>query len=337
MHLSNVGKMKIVWVHAHHKNLNNATFRFNVAPTHNRLLELGHESILVTDVEEAIRIHPDIIVCMSANDANTIAKVPTLIHGTKTIVFQSDGPICSYEAYEAVDAIVLDSTYLETRVPPQFYGKTTYIPDSIEFSRSRFSPKKRSSGKLKLVWIGAGGNFFFAVDVISMLATRQFDITLISDLPHNDKNALPILKGNLHPEVKVVEWNKDTYADELNKCDVGIAPYPENLIVPDTMSFNNFYYKDNNRLVTMQAVGLPVICSPLPSYLAYIEHCRTGLIANSMTDWIHCVNLLDTNAEAYNNIASEGHFKAWMYADRKRVVGMWLLLFESVMNSNVVR
>lgn len=291
--------MKVVWISHHCHNLNNATLRFNVLP-HQKFLEAqGVESLIVQDVIAAMIHQPDVVICMDMNDVELLVKYKESMPRLSVIGFQSDGPTTTAQGFELIDTIVVDSEFLLTRVPAKYLPKTIYIPDTIEFPRNQFRSHTKPNHPLKLVWIGAGGNYFFAKPVIDFLREKGWSVTTVSDLDGQDN----------------IPWTVDGYASALSNFDVGIVPYPPALKVDDTKSFDNFRYKDNNRIVTMQAVGVPIVASPLPSFLTYVEHNRTGLIANHLDDWQHCLEYLQDSGSAYNRMAVNGWEQAWSYAD----------------------
>jgi|SRR5665213_694962 len=310
--------MRIIWIHAHCKKVFSATARFNVLPNHAYLLERGFESVLVTSVEEAIPLikDNDVVICMSPDDADKLVGQKI----DKLIVFQSDGPIASTGVLNRAQAIVVDSTFLTTRIPPRYRGKVHYIPDALELDKSKFIPHKypvKNKEDWRLVWIGSSGNYFFAEPVINALRSAGWTVDCIGD----------------NPSTANVVWDVNTYADEINKRDIGIVPYPVNLRVENTNTFDNFWYKDNNRVVTLQACGIPVVCSALPSFLQYVEHLCTGVIANRIEDWVNVVEDISAEPFLYNNLASEGYKQAWRYADLKVTTRMWMRLIQGVFHA----
>lgn len=258
-------------------------------------------------MDEAWKKRPDVLVCMQINDA---AHAVSLKFGAapqmKVVVFQSDGPITSPEVFATVDKIVIDASVLRFRLPFQFLGKTVHIPTPLEIDAQKFQPHTHPGRKLRLVYLGAQGNYFFAEGVINHLRSLNYDVTVLSDHPSAD-----------------VPWNLNTYADELSKFDVGIVPYPENLQLAKDTSFTGFFYKDPSRPTLLQAIGLPVVVAPLPSYVEYIQHAETGLFANSIAEWMDRVEYLQSDAYTYNSIAASGYQQSWNYC-RYEVVGqLW--------------
>lgn len=253
---------------------------------------------------------------MSADNAMDMVSYRTWLKGPYVglIVFQSDGPVCPPAAASLVDAVVVDSTFLRTRVPLKFNDKVHYIPDALEFPWRTYQAHEHPKKPLRLVWMGAGGNYFFAEPIVTGLRKAGWDVGVVCE----------------DPVVATDIWTIEGHGDVLNRYDVGITPYPENLAQADTKSFVNFWYKDNNRVATMQAAGLPVIASPLPSFLQYINHGQDGLIANSLEDWVNCLIALQEDPVLYTQLAQAGYLKAYETAESSKVGQRWFDLIKQV-------
>lgn len=81
-----------------------------------------------------------------------------------------------------------------------------------------------------------------------------------------------------------VEWRKDTFADAFATADVGIAPLPLN----DPFSVA----KPANKILGYAAMGLPVVCSPIPAYEDVLNERAFGLTAATVEDWVAAVERL---------------------------------------------
>ena len=81
-----------------------------------------------------------------------------------------------------------------------------------------------------------------------------------------------------------VEWNRLTWANELVNCQVALCPQNQ----------WNFPAKSNVKVITAMALGLPVVASPLQSYLEIINTGENGFICYSLEDWAQSlIRLLD--------------------------------------------
>lgn len=309
--------MRVVFIHPHANNLKVASVRVNALIPANTITNKGEaEAFVVSSFREALNFQPDVAVCFAEKDAREVFRFRNNNPLLGVVVFQSDGPEM-LDAWRNADAIVTDSVLLLTKIPSVYRKKTFSINDALEVNVS--PPKTHPGRELKLGWVGAGGNYFFAEEVVVFLKRLGWSVTVVSD------------------DVRVadVEWSVEASERALSACDVGLVPYPPNLSVPDTKTFTEFLYKDNCRSILFQALGLPVICSPHPAILQYIEHNKTGLIANRLSDWINCLNSLQLDHELYNSVAVEGNKQAWSLSHPDVVAEEWLRVIKLVEVSRV--
>lgn len=82
-------------------------------------------------------------------------------------------------------------------------------------------------------------------------------------------------------DAEFVEWRKDTFAAALAGGDIAIAPLP----LDDPFSVA----KPANKILGYAALGLPVICSPIPAYEEVLRGSAFGVTAASTKDWVTAV------------------------------------------------
>lgn len=273
----------IVWVHPHAHNENVASVRLNaLLPA--KFISGPEDATVIRSLADLPKGTAEIIICMAPQDVD--AAITT---GCKVIAFQSDGPLLTPKQYQRVDAIVCDSTYLKTRVPAIHWQKTFYCNDALEHDEDH-KPRKHRKQPLRFLWLGAQGNYRFASKTIDHLRSLGHKVEVMSD-----------------GLFATIPWERANYIQKIvESADVGIVAYPQDLVVVDDGSYNNFRYKDNCRTVLFQSLGIPVIASPLPSLLQYIDHLQTGLIANSPQDWENCAQALQTDDLLYEYLATYG-------------------------------
>jgi hypothetical protein len=276
------------------------------------MLEHGWVSTICPNVKAAFALNPEVIVCMQIADAALALEQGAQHPKTAIIGFQSDGPTGSDATFGALDAIVVDASMLLTKVPMRYSRKTVHIPTSLEIQRDKYKPHKHPERELKLVYVGAMGNLHFGMPTITQLREKGYHIDIITD-----------------SDVATIPWDINTYADAINGCDVGIVPYPPDLQV-DAKSFTEFMYKDPSRPTLFQAIGIPIVCSPLPSYMQYLRVPDTGLIANRLTEWVDRLNFLQDSVYDYERIARLGYEQSWNYADPELTGRAWCNVIERV-------
>ena len=75
--------------------------------------------------------------------------------------------------------------------------------------------------------------------------------------------------------------------EEILECDAGIIPWPE---IGEAERI-----KSSNRLVLFMSLGIPVIASPVPSYLPIVRHGENGFIVTETAEWLECIESLRDN------------------------------------------
>lgn len=307
--------MKIVWVHPHLNNRNVGSYRLQTLQPHLYIQSKGYDSQIVDNIETACKMNPDVVVCMQINDALPATTYKTNVNSNmKVIAFQSDGPTTTRDVFDKCSWIVTDSETLLIRVPFRYLLKTSHIRTPLEFDKTMFTPHKHPGRNLKIVCVAAQGNLHFAEPILSQLRPR-FDISILTDRADAD-----------------VLWNVDTYAQDLNKFDVGIVPYPTNLIVEDSKSFTGYFYKDPSRPSLLASVGLPVVMSLLPSYVKAYSHLSDCFLANTVEEWIDALSTLQDRPSTYDRLAKDGFEIVWARHSREETGQEWVGIFEKIMH-----
>lgn len=96
------------------------------------------------------------------------------------------------------------------------------------------------------------------------------------------------LKWLLARPFRKIEWNFDTVYEVMLASDIGIIPIDPDPTPASRLPVPSWQVRSENRLTLKMALGLPVIASPVPSYLPIIEHGRNGYIARTRDEWIRC-------------------------------------------------
>lgn len=145
------------------------------------------------------------------------------------------------------------------------------VPDALETGESLCKRYDAEPGRpLRVVWVGNKGHWGTLGPVREALGNpglADLELVTISD----------------HPEASV-RWDVRTVWDEILQCDIAVVP-------ADT-STREGLAKSNNRVTMFKALGLPVICSPLPSYRKVIAHGVSGYFADRPEEWADCLLVL---------------------------------------------
>jgi glycosyltransferase involved in cell wall biosynthesis len=82
-----------------------------------------------------------------------------------------------------------------------------------------------------------------------------------------------------------VSWHPDGVYELLQAADVGIIPVDDSAPLHPGYPVPAWQLKSENRLTLKMCMGLPVIASPVPSYIPVIEQGVNAYIAATRTQW----------------------------------------------------
>jgi len=120
--------------------------------------------------------------------------------------------------------------------------------------------------KLKVLWVGYGGNSFMAEELRPII--NELGMGLITIHEHDNAD---------------IKWDKDTWFDHLKKADIIICP----------ANYKIQPAKSANRLTQGMSMGKSIICSPLLAYLDVAKkHPGSFLLADSPEEWKEKLKLL---------------------------------------------
>ncbi len=239
--------------------------------------------------------------------------------GIPVIFFLTDGPLPSVMHLEQAKWLVTDCDSVHAKLSDcrssTVCSKITHIPDTFdppsltEISKMRLHKAIRE--KPKLCWVGSQGGYEWARETIEHLR-KEWTVEVISDHAAATK-----------------KWSRDTVFSDIMDCDIGIIPFPTGLKFGDTGGFDPIT-KDINRVVLMQAAGLPVIAAPLPAYKNYIRNGVDGLIADGPHEFEACVSLYEVNPQAMRSMADAGWLRAWTTASSPFTGNRWKQLLNDL-------
>lgn len=202
----------------------------------------------------------NILLCHFNEEVNKFCKLArsegkTLYFCHSEALFDLPG---QKEVFNQCDFIICCSTKLAELTQNWITSKFTkcvVIPDMAELPHPRHIPQEKQ--QLKVGWVGMGGNSYLAENIRPIIEKLDMKLIIISEYPNAD-----------------VRWNRDTYAQELSKCDICICP--QNQIQPA---------KSNVKLTLAMSLGLPTIGSNSQAYSEIIKNGFNGFLASSLEEW----------------------------------------------------
>ena len=87
------------------------------------------------------------------------------------------------------------------------------------------------------------------------------------------------------PRISLVPWHVDHVYDCMVAADVGIIPVDRRAGEDDMLGVPPWKLKSENRLTMKMAIGLPVVATPIPSYLSVVKDGQNAFLAETVDDW----------------------------------------------------
>lgn len=194
--------------------------------------------------------------------------------------------------------------------------KTVVIPNGLDLS---IAPKVEKENKFTICWTGHWRSERFLPMLVPTLRklsqTVNFNLKIIgAKWPKKFPKSF-----GARSQCHFIKWKLSTEPMEIAKCHVGLAP-----MALDAWGKQKSAYKP---LIYM-ALGLPVVCSPIPSYLGIISQGKNGFIAhkNKSESWYKVLKAL-TNDEFRIACGKNARRTAESFSKEKIAVKWSKLLF----------
>lgn len=301
--------IRIAWVPPH-GTIDRASFRLECWYPHLWLSKNGLESTVLEQFPTAAdRERFDFLIWL-----RTDCPEKAFDSGIPVVFFISDGPQVHEQHLTRARWLVTDCDLVMEQLKGWSH-MLTHIPDTFDPPSAREMEKFKWAKALthdpKLVWVGSQGGYEWAKPTIERLR-KTWKVEVVSD----------------HAEA-TISWSRDTVFAELMSCDIGIIPFPTGLDFGDTKGFQPLA-KDINRVVLLQAAGLPVVAAPLPAYAGYIRNGVDGMIADGPEEFEACVSVLAQNPTAAKTMSDLGWLRAWTTASSPFTGNRWRKLLNKL-------
>ena len=211
----------------------------------------------------------------------------------------------------AADATIVSSDYLGSLYPADVQDRIHVVHDGIERSEVRKSQWRSDTGSarrpLKIALVT--GHTLDELPIVRRVPS-YFEVSIVGQY-HRPTNYLdrilriprvvarqPDLAARMayltflgDRRIRLIPWSLEGVYTHLCSADIGIIPVGEavnNADPPDAF----WRVKSENRLTMKMSVGLPVIASPIPSYMRVIRHGANGFLARNRDDWLSYLEML---------------------------------------------
>jgi glycosyltransferase involved in cell wall biosynthesis len=190
------------------------------------------------------------------------------------------------------DAIIAPCDEFRTLIPARQRAKLHIVFDGYEHDPAR-QKEHLDRRELKICLIS--NRVWDKVPCIPELP-ESVSLKIIGPGPQVLRNSFPRSRVFRDSEFafEYVVWDAATVVDEILECDAGVLPWPQ---IGKTERI-----KSANRLFLFQSLGMPVIASPVPSYLRHVRQGENGFIARTTSEWLDYIRLLRDDPERRRSI-----------------------------------
>ncbi len=292
---------KIVWFPT--DNSSRASSRIHIYNINCELQRLGYHSMVLHRPESYIQEIPitekiardlfeegDIVVIQKFHSPRTEKLIKYLKSIKVKVVYNDCDLPMNSNVISLVDQVVVPSNAYKSKI--EAVNKNVFsIPDAPE--KHEIKSDFNNKGKLKCVWFGASdgkkwNEVTFIQELIFNEFPEQWELITISD-----------------HEMADIQWEIGTL-NRLVEFDLVVIPLPD--------MDERYKMKSSNRLLQSMSQGMPVLASPLPSYLDicnewHLDH----LICHTKEDWINHLqyysSLENRRGASQRNIHVASHYQ----------------------------
>jgi glycosyltransferase involved in cell wall biosynthesis len=224
--------------------------------------------------------------------------------GVTTVYFVCD--LVHVAMAEATHATVVVTEYLKQLYPSSLHHKIHIVHDGIEEPDvekihagenrgSRFHPLRAvlitSASLHHLPHIGTPPDWLEIIILGRYDGPRPFlkrlrgalRILKDADGASNRRERLDFMRS---PRIHCEQWSRANLVRMLETADIGILPIDNSAMQLPGAETPMWKRKSENRLTLKMAAGLPVIATPIPSYVPVIQQGINGFLAHNKQDWM---------------------------------------------------
>ena len=251
------------------------------------------------DVEWLARCRFD-VVCLTETHVGPETLVRALrAAGTKTVYVTGDYRAGNMPAL--VDWTVVSSVGQRALAGPGARN-VSVIESSVE-PHPRLVKRHGPREHIDVVWVGYPENMHLLDPVRHALRDprlSRYRLVTISSGPDATR-----------------QWHPRRVWRDLLDCDIAVLPVAPAPPAPGAKApwYSAHWYpsKPNTRMTMLKSLGLPIVATPLDSYVATLHHGKSCLFAETVPEWADCLALL-AEPEARQRIG---------LAERDRVLATW--------------
>src|SRR3954447_9693397 len=130
------------------------------------------------------------------------------------------------------------------------------------------------------------------------------------------RSAIDVARAALPDERVVVHpWSRHTYAQAVADCDIAVIPLP----LDDRFAFA----KSAQKLISLWAMGMPVVTSATPAYEEAMRAAGLDLACRTTADWTRALARLLSDADERRHAGRAGRAYVEAHASRETMLARW--------------
>lgn len=251
----------------------------------------------------------DIVIIQKFRGRKTLSFLENLKKNDIPIIYLDSDLPCKTKEAKMASCVVVPSEFLADIYKRNGVNHVFVIHDAVERIKPPTSSVNPVAGSLKCVWFGRYSESRFRsinklkewVSELNKCSEGTITITTISDHKFAD-----------------YKWEMSSF-DLIHNFDL--------LVVPEFNTDLFYLAKSSNRATQAMALGLPVLCSPIPSYVKVVFDGYNGYICKSEHEWKWCLSMLKDHPEKLICLKHNAYDFAYRYFNVEVITKQWIELF----------
>lgn len=189
------------------------------------------------------------------------------------------------------DMVITGNSYLAEHAS-RFNRNVVVLPTGLDINAYKVQTSFQNDGKIRLVWIGSRSTLKYLAEIkpaLEQIGTQFSNVTLriVCDDFFDLKNM----------EVEKIQWSLEKQVIDLATSHIGLAPLPDNRFTRGKCGFKILQY---------QAVGLPVVASPVGVNSEYVQQNVTAFLATNNEEWTETITELIEKPQLRREMGNKG-------------------------------
>jgi len=189
------------------------------------------------------------------------------------------------------DMVLVGSSYLAD-FAGSIHDNVKVLPLGLDVNGYGKVRRGDDDGKIRLVWIGSKSTLSYLEEIFDVFEEigKKYPNVVLRIIGDDFLNfgSIPVEKR---------QWSKETRANDLGSCDIGLAPLPDDPFTRGKCSFKVLEYS---------ACGLAVVASPVGTNQVHVVEGETGFLVDSKEQWFERISQLIEDEQLRRRMGDAG-------------------------------